>query len=722
MSFPASHKTVFVLDHGPFFAESCEHPVDYDVVALSKTRSTGFIPLAPFCKSLWTCSVESVLEYCRVVYDIFPQGKLITVVASDTQARPLNTWSQDNQNTAQLMPALANLGPLRSSKNMDASIMNGLSAAVELLTEGTDYQLVAQTLMNEDGAEEKVVNRGRIICLTSVKSESHGDMLTEYVRDTITQQNKTVLAGDSDNLLPIAQCDLTLINILPTNKESGIKDRSPASMSPYLTAEVHSAKAGRHLANKLSVIAQKHYDLAITTVTGIPMKEEQNAMSSANYDVELLHLKEAHSELRKLEAIMNNQPEPEPSNTMVISTKGPVATVTKSPESNTILLKWCQPRSSSVELLHCMGAYRVSPVGVNSRPSVCLTNFLLNGRQVMLEQPRKSGTKVISHMLASHGGEIFLHCLTTARSSLEDPPSISEGCGGRVTDYRITDFGEFMKENRLAPCQPTPETEEEPPIERAKAQLERMTRHWPMVIGDTIIFNMPSHLDPLPTLITKLVLTEDEVLECKKAMYHVVGMETRNEPLPVPTMGSRGKGPKRDEHYRQMWSELEVLVRAHSNTSPAHEKILQCLLDCRKPPGDEAGKMATKRAAEKANVKVERSEVEAIETQPAWPESERISGADIKPGIPKENVRGASDQPPLKKQKMFAGDVIGKPKAGPQSLLTLWSNRINSIHSKRHVEFAGRQEATGKVAELYPNLMREEKESTNGEVKKERTS
>lgn len=56
----------------------------------------------------------------------------------------------------------------------------------------------------------------------------------------------------------------------------------------------------------------------------------------------------------------------------------------------------------------------------------------------MLEQPRKTGTKVISHMLASHGGEIFIHAINTCRSILEDPPSISEGCGGRVTDYRIT--------------------------------------------------------------------------------------------------------------------------------------------------------------------------------------------------------------------------------------------------------------------------------------------
>ncbi len=69
----------------------------------------------------------------------------------------------------------------------------------------------------------------------------------------------------------------------------------------------------------------------------------------------------------------------------------------------------------------------------------------------MLELPRRSGTKVLSHMLTSHGGEIFIHTLNTSRSSLEDPPSISEGPGGRVTDYRITDLAQLMRDNRLAP-------------------------------------------------------------------------------------------------------------------------------------------------------------------------------------------------------------------------------------------------------------------------------
>lgn len=72
--------------------------------------------------------------------------------------------------------------------------------------------------------------------------------------------------------------------------------------------------------------------------------------------------------------------------------------------------------------------------------------------------------------------------LISGRSHFEDPPSIAEGIGGRVTDYRVTvrsqnistnitvhnirwfcvlimlnfvlilqDFGRFMEENRLAP-------------------------------------------------------------------------------------------------------------------------------------------------------------------------------------------------------------------------------------------------------------------------------
>ena len=62
----------------------------------------------------------------------------------------------------------------------------------------------------------------------------------------------------------------------------------------------------------------------------------------------------------------------------------------------------------------------------------------------MLEQPRRASARVISHMLTSHGGEIYIHALVTSRSILEDPPSISEGAGGRLTDYRINVCSEHL--------------------------------------------------------------------------------------------------------------------------------------------------------------------------------------------------------------------------------------------------------------------------------------
>ncbi len=44
-----------------------------------------------------------------------------------------------------------------------------------------------------------------------------------------------------------------------------------------------------------------------------------------------------------------------------------------------VLIQNCVIGTVPVELHQCSGAYRVSPVDVNSRPSSCLTNFLLNG-------------------------------------------------------------------------------------------------------------------------------------------------------------------------------------------------------------------------------------------------------------------------------------------------------------------------------------------------------
>ena len=145
-------------------------------------------------------------------------------------------------------------------------------------------------------------------------------------------------------------------------------------------------------------MALRHYELASTTVTGIPMKEEQNASSSANYDVELFHKASAHwrllSDYHDREGEGSTKLKNEDLSAMMPQTQK------EGFRYNTITLKWCTPRGSSADLHPCTALARVTPTDVNSRPSSCLTNFLLSGRSVMLEMPRRSGTKILSHMVS----------------------------------------------------------------------------------------------------------------------------------------------------------------------------------------------------------------------------------------------------------------------------------------------------------------------------------
>ena len=77
-------------------------------------------------------------------------------------------------------------------------------------------------------------------------------------------------------------------------------------LSAMLSCELITVRAGRWLASRFCSLVLQHYELASTTVTGIPMKEEQNASSSANYDVEIFHSVAAHADILKLKVSNKN--------------------------------------------------------------------------------------------------------------------------------------------------------------------------------------------------------------------------------------------------------------------------------------------------------------------------------------------------------------------------------------------------------------------------------
>lgn len=138
--FPSNHKTIFVVDHTPYFGLASDAQIKMDFTK----RPSGAIPPSPVFKSMWTCTIEAVLEYCRIVWDLFPEGKLIRVINSDVNARPLNTWLPSHQTVTHLFHHLSIVGPpakLTPNPTREYSVVYGFRQAAEILSECTPAQI-----------------------------------------------------------------------------------------------------------------------------------------------------------------------------------------------------------------------------------------------------------------------------------------------------------------------------------------------------------------------------------------------------------------------------------------------------------------------------------------------------------------------------------------------------------------------------------------------------
>lgn len=77
---PPVKRTVIVLDHSSKFLGLSKQHIDFDGGGKkSKGKSSGSSGSSPVFKSCWTCSIEAAVEYCRIVYDIFPSEYLVRV-------------------------------------------------------------------------------------------------------------------------------------------------------------------------------------------------------------------------------------------------------------------------------------------------------------------------------------------------------------------------------------------------------------------------------------------------------------------------------------------------------------------------------------------------------------------------------------------------------------------------------------------------------------------
>ncbi|XP_017848530.1 protein asunder isoform X2 [Drosophila busckii] len=572
--FELNQKTLFVLDHTRYFSISSEQYISMDYlkgkpvmeVQACSGVSVGGTQLS---KSLWTSAVESSIEYCRIVWDLFPGKKHVRFIVSDTAAHIVNTWSSSTQNMSHVLNAMMMVSvPTRSiPQSSDYSVIHGLRAAIEALAEPTDDQLQAAKL-----GCQKIPNEGRVICITSARDNTSMKSLEDIFNTVLLQQN-ALSAAPSNKGLIIDHCHLVILNIVPLGVESLVSNRTLIGVSPLLDVEIHTVSAP-DIPDKLLHLIMGHYDLASTTVTNIPMKEEQNANSSANYDVEILHERCAH--------------------TMVCGPDFTLPTSIKPGTAyETVTLKWCTPRGcSSADLQPCIGQYNVTPVDVTSRPSSCLINFLLNGRSVLLEVPRKAGVRTTSHMLSARGGEIFVHSLCIARSAVDEAPAISDGPGGRISDYRIPEMAQLLKISRMVPQKVKPKGR----TSSGEHLWRRLPRYFPRTSNVTVLFNLQRQLSWLPHFLHLLVkedMDKQDEVRCQQQIHELYKSASRGDMLLFGnTSSNRSKAGKSKEQYRLFYRELEQLMLLNAHTQH-HKNLLESLLSLRSAYGDAGSKIET---------------------------------------------------------------------------------------------------------------------------------
>lgn len=220
---------------------------------------------------------------------------------------------------------------------------------------------------------------------------------------------------------------------------------------------------------------------------------------------------------------------------------------------------------------------------------------------------------------------------------------------------------------------------------KIRAKLSKMTKYWPLTFNSSIVYNIRQHAEPILALTAKEDLNEDEVLQCQQCIYQLVGIEARHELTLINSQRIKGK---KDDQYRLMWNELEVIVGLNGK-SAGHKAVLQCI-----------------RKVRKQSTETEKEVDSALGGLRKMLEIGETSSAPA-PNILRSPTDSPMSPPPMDRTKSLTHRAT-------MSLYEIMMTKEQQIASKR-MDFAGRIGLqVGEIATLYPHVITKE---VQGDVK-----
>lgn len=80
--------------------------------------------------------------------------------------------------------------PHAINRNLEYTVLHGLRAAIEALSSPTDIQVEKKNSQNFGEVQTNLINRCRVICITSARDNESMKRLEEIFLSVLQQQNK----------------------------------------------------------------------------------------------------------------------------------------------------------------------------------------------------------------------------------------------------------------------------------------------------------------------------------------------------------------------------------------------------------------------------------------------------------------------------------------------------------------------------------------------------
>lgn len=535
-------KAVILLDKSAKFVESCNETFDFQVREGPKQKKLQIE------KSIWTWCLEGIFEMHRILSDVYPRGTVqLRIAVADYMAKMLdNRWTRSFITRKELGALVETIG-VPSPFNTDLNPIGGLTMAIEALAiespEQKDYNYDVRYNLNRRTPQNsevvrfteelkgrlplpKIQNNGNLIIYTRYDSEKDINELKKDVASLVISTNAIAHSPSNKTFCPITSLRVFIVNYYAAGDKCKVKTHPLKEYPdlPFLKFWVISRRAA-DMCNAIHSLLVAAFDMGSTTVTKIPMKEDNRG--STNYDVELFHSGKVHSTLRAAKLIdkvckNRNGNEGVTYDTMRL-------TWTTAPKT-----KWSLfPYHKSASACTTSKAY--------SRPSACLTQFVRDGRCVMLDTEKSAQfgmnlpDKLISHILIANRGRIFIQEIDFYQKRLSKRRIVKK----KIPKKRVRAPRDPLNINQLKLVYKQMELKlvaknrnKDAPTEQQKQKwktlknsdiqkrLRRVTKNVPTHACDTFIFHkqVTPQLEPLIEAVTKLKLTENEVEQCRKAI------------------------------------------------------------------------------------------------------------------------------------------------------------------------------------------------------------